>query len=299
MKTSYMQWILVSGLLIFVNAACVTTTPIGDVVVDGSISVEPQVVYRSSSRVTIGIGPSYTLDDAFYLANDHCRGYGYYAVPSSSRWDYTYDSYRNLVYYCRRRPVVITHPVVVHPSRPRYHHPAPQPSVPHNNGWWSRNRPSPPVVGTPPPAHRPIPAPPARRYEQDTRSITPQSPWSYNPRKNEGRSTIPTPPPVVTAPTPPPAPPATRYERDTRSTTTPSPWSYNSRKNEEPTRNTYTPPSTSSGSSSGGFWGKNSPSSKTSSGSDSSFSSGRGASSTSSSSSASSSSPGWWGKNKK
>lgn len=201
MNSLSLKLMLASLALMLTGVGCVTTTPIGDVVVDGSISLEPQVVYSSRSRVTVSIGPSYTIDDAFYLANNHCRGYGYYAVPSST-WDHTYHSPRNLVYYCRRRPVVLhTPPVIVdrpyhHPRR--YHRPLP-PSVtrpgvpaPPRSGWWSRNQkppavvtPPPPVVTTKPPSYTPPPAPPASRPERETRSTTTTSPWSYNPRKNE------------------------------------------------------------------------------------------------------------------
>lgn len=162
------------GLVLLFCSACVMT-PVGEVITDGTVSVDPHVVYSSRSRVTIGIGPSYTTNDAFILANRHCQGYGYYAVPSRS-WVTTYHRPRQLIYNCRRRPVIVTPPVV---TRPPHRHPQPPRRVitkppRRNSGWWSGNRPS-----TSRPDPRPTPPRPDR-----PRAGKPSSPWTYNPRKS-------------------------------------------------------------------------------------------------------------------
>lgn len=231
MKTIYVKSVL-GLMMLFSTAACVMT-PLGDVAVDGVVTVEPRVVYSSRSRVTIGIGPNYTIDDAFYLANNHCRGYGYYAVPSST-WAHTHHSPRNLVYHCRRTAPVVIHPG---PSRPpRYHRPVPPPVVrpnPPRTGWWSRNRPAAPAVV----------APPARHSERETRSTVTPSPWSYNPRKND------TPAPRVYAPRPTVSAPSVSAppSRVQSSTAAPS----------KPSSSAVGSSSSNSSSNSPGWWGKN------------------------------------------
>lgn len=271
MQNLWIKNLIISGFLLIITSACVMT-PTGEIIappvgVNATVDLTPHYVFRSRSNVTISIGPDYTISDAFILADNHCSSYGYFAVPVRD-WDFRYDSVRRLEYYCRRTstylpPVIITSPRSRYYGRPyrlynnpypRYHH---RDRHHHDNrynrpsgGWWSRNQnDNNRRVAPTPPAHTP-------------RATTPQSPWSYNPRKDDNDH----------------RPSYDNRDRDRdRDRGSSGWWGRNNR-------------STSSGNNS-------SSSSKPSSSSSGSYSSP--AASSTSSSSSSSAAPGWWGKNKK
>lgn len=177
----------VVGALLFLNVACVMT-PDGDIGVVGGVGVDvvPQIVTSSNSFVSVRLGPSFYASDAYLLAYDYCLNRGLYAYEFSP-WAHSSSIVRELRYDCR--PTYIAPPIVynVHRRnhyrynyfqdyyrnhRPGYHYRT------EPRGWFGKNRdyssPS-----RPPHVHQ------SPGYSRDGRAVTPQSPWSYNPNKND------------------------------------------------------------------------------------------------------------------
>ncbi len=189
-KFSLISLFLGSGL------GCVVT-PNGEIIsgVDVGVGVDvlpPQIITSDNSFVSVRVGPGFYASDAYLLAYDYCLNRGMYAYEFSP-WAHSSGVIRDLRYDCR--PNYIAPPVVFNVDRrnrfrynyfqdyyrshrPGYHYTRP------SSGWWGRNNRN--NFDSPPP-RQPIVTTPQPRYSRDGRLTTQDSPWSYNPNKNDNR----------------------------------------------------------------------------------------------------------------
>jgi len=77
-----------------------------------SVDITPRIFNGSRSNVTVWLHPTYTVADAYPLAQQHCNRWGFYARPSYD-WSASARIERRLNYTCVRYRPVLSGPHIV------------------------------------------------------------------------------------------------------------------------------------------------------------------------------------------
>lgn len=103
-----MKYLILPLLSLVFGTGCVLT-PTGEIItppisVNAEIGLGPRIHIGSRSSVTVWLGSSYIVSDAYPIAQTHCSRWGMYASPRRD-WTRSHHSARYLDYVCvRRRP---------------------------------------------------------------------------------------------------------------------------------------------------------------------------------------------------
>lgn len=206
-----MKKILLALSIAWMTSGCVLSpdgnfypAPNVDVGVDADFDTNPRVFNGSRSSVTVWLHPTYTVADAYPLAQAHCSRWGFYARPSYD-WTVSTSFERRLNYSCVTYRPILSGPHIIVGSpfyRNHYRHW-------HNQGRYGRTYPRRGTFGRgevihnrsgrvhtpkPVPRHR---APVVRRRGTFGRVLNPVNPaprdttvqrgkpWEHNRNKNK------------------------------------------------------------------------------------------------------------------